>query len=51
MIARQEYNHDPSTWNEIRDLDLDIDLGVFDMFTNDAVNGCDESHGVSFSEV
>lgn len=27
--AGQEYSHDPPTWNEIRDLDLDLELGVF----------------------
>jgi hypothetical protein len=29
--AGQEYSHGPSTWNEIRGLDLDLELGVFDM--------------------
>jgi hypothetical protein len=47
--AEQEFSHDSLTWNEIRDLDLDLDLGVFDMFTNDAFNGCNDSHGASFS--
>ncbi|KAJ6019582.1 hypothetical protein N7522_001649 [Penicillium canescens] len=47
--AGQEFSHDPSTWNEIRDLDLDLDLGVFDIFTSDSFNGCIDNHGASFS--
>jgi hypothetical protein len=47
--AGQEFSHDPSTGSEIRDLDWDLDLGVFDMFTNDAFNGSNDSHGASFS--
>lgn len=27
--AGQEFSHDLSTWNETRDLDLDLDLGCF----------------------
>ncbi|KAJ5757690.1 uncharacterized protein N7511_006384 [Penicillium nucicola] len=49
MTAGQEYSHDPSTWNGARDADLDLDFGVFDMFTNEAGNACADSHGVSFS--